>query len=143
VVTGLLQVIDRIHYNDEQARAAALMQFNEFCFQNGIFGMPIAQQYAKQVSAHKYWNMFDEQVAALRKVAMRVLSKVTSSSACKRNWSAFEAVQSLKRNRLKSSTLNDLAFTRVNLRLQQARLESDHASTVPEWSADSLAKFTG
>jgi len=139
VMTGLVQVIERIHYSDEQARATALMQFNEFRSQSGIFGMPASQQYAKQVPAHEYWNMIGGQAGALRKVAMRVLSKVTSSSACERNWSAFEAIQSPKRNRLNSSTLNDLVFTRVNLRLQQARLEDDHASTVQDWMAETLA----
>jgi hypothetical protein len=76
-----------------------------FRSQSGIFGMPASQQYAKQVPAHEYWNMIGGQAGALRKVAMRVLSKVTSSSACEQNWSAFEAIQSPKRNRLNSSTL--------------------------------------
>jgi hypothetical protein len=52
VMTCLVQVIEQIHYNDEQARATALMQFNEFRSQSGIFGMPASQQYAKQVPAH-------------------------------------------------------------------------------------------
>jgi hypothetical protein len=35
--------------------------------------------------------------------------------------------------------LSDLVITRVNIRLQQARLESDDASTVQEWMADIIA----
>jgi hypothetical protein len=30
-------------------------------------------------------------------------------------------------------------FTRINLRLQQARLEDDHSSTVQDWTAETLA----
>ena len=69
----------------------------------------------------------------LRKVAMKVLSKTSSASACERNWSAFAAVQTPKRNRLASKTLNNLVFLRVNLRLQQKLKDPNYAETVADW----------
>jgi hypothetical protein len=139
VMHGLMEVIERTHCNDEEARANALLQFNQFRAQTGVFGRPAARDFARQVPAHEYWNMVGGEAAALRKVAMRVLSKGTSASASERNWSAFEAVQSPKRNRLKTSTLNDLVYTRVNLRLMQARHDAEYTTTVADWAAESLA----
>jgi hAT family C-terminal dimerisation region len=69
----------------------------------------------------------------VRKTAMRVQSKTSSASACERNWSAFSAVQSPRRNRLSSKTLNDLVYLRVNLRLRYRRVDSNFANTVAEW----------
>ena len=72
--------------------------------------------------------------AELRKVAMRVLSKTTSASACERNWSAFEAVQTPKRNRLKHRhPLTDLVYVRLNLRLQQKKADPTFRDKVAEW----------
>ena len=66
-------------------------------------------------------------------VAMRVLSKTSSASACERNWSAFAAVQTPKRNRLSSDNLNSLVYLRVNLRLQQKRTDPNFAERVAQW----------
>jgi len=44
---------------------------------------------------------FGAHVPDLQKVAVRVLSQVSSASACERNWSTFDFIHSKKRNRLK------------------------------------------
>ena len=85
------------------------------------------------MAAHEWWEMVAGGAGELRKIAMRVLSKTSSASACERNWSAFSAVQSPRRNRLSSKTLNDLVYLRVNWRLQQRRVDSNFANTVAEW----------
>jgi hAT family C-terminal dimerisation region len=139
VMAGLMDVIARIHCGDDVARGESLLQFNDFRSQSGVFAKPAAQDLAQPESSYEYWNMIGGEAAALRKVAMRILSKEASSSPCECKWSAFEAAQSPKRNRLKTSTLNDLVYTRVNLRLMQPRLDADYTDTVAEWAAESVA----
>jgi hypothetical protein len=42
-------------------------------------------------------------------------------------------VQTPKRNRLSSKTLNDLVYLRVNLRLQQRLTDTNYSVNVAEW----------
>ncbi|XP_026384927.1 uncharacterized protein LOC113280531 [Papaver somniferum] len=53
-------------------------------------------------------------VLILRKISIRLLSHPCASSACERNWSAFDATQTKKRNRLTPQMLEDLVYIRVN-----------------------------
>jgi broad-specificity NMP kinase len=65
---------------------------------------------------------------------MQVLWQGATTSHCKNsNWSAFAAVQTPKRNRLSSRTLNDLVYLRVNPRLQQKRIDTNYQEKVAEW----------
>jgi hypothetical protein len=133
VFVGLTTVIEKHYYQSEDAQAAALQQYSDFRKQRGIFAASSLKVAAKAVAAHEWWEMVAGGATELRTIAMRVLSKTSSASACERNWSAFQAVQSPKRNRLNSQTLNDLVFLRVNLRLQQRGIDTSYAERVAEW----------
>ena len=133
VFAGLTTVIEKHYHEDEQSQAAALQQYSDFRKQRGIFAASSLKVAAKAVPAHEWWEMVAGGATELRKIAMRVLSKTSSASACERNWSAFQAVQTPKRNRLSSKTLNDLVYLRVNLRLQQKRIDTGYADKVAEW----------
>ncbi|XP_042503763.1 uncharacterized protein LOC122080935 [Macadamia integrifolia] len=58
--------------------------------------------------------MHGSSVPLLQKVAICILSQPYSSSSCERNWSAFEAVQTKKINRLTPDMLEDLVYLRMN-----------------------------
>jgi hAT family C-terminal dimerisation region len=133
VFQGLTAVIEKHFYDDEASQAAALQQYKDFRKQRGVFAAAALKVAARTVAAHEWWDMVAGGASELRKIAMRVLSKTSSASACERNWSAFAAVQTPKRNRLASKTLNDLVFLRVNLRLQQRLIDIRYADTVAEW----------
>lgn len=133
VFTGLNEVIERHYHDDEAAQGLALQQYGDFRMQRGFFAKSTLKAAAKSMPAYEWWELVGGGVQALRKVAMKVLSKTTSASACERNWSAFQAVQSSKRNRLSSRMLNDLVYVRSNLRLQQSRIDPDFKETVAEW----------
>lgn len=133
VFQGLTAVIERHYYDDEESQAAVLQQYSDFRKQRGVFSAGSLKIAAKTVPAHEWWEMVAGGATELRKIAMRVLSKTSSASACERNWSAFAAVQTPKRNRLSSRTLNDLVYLRVNLRLQQKRIDTNYQEKVAEW----------
>ena len=78
----------------------------------------------------------------LRRVAIRVLAAMPSSSSCEGNWSAFDVevdfVHSKKRNKLSSARANDLVyvFSNKQLKRRQTRLsiKGQHGSFVPwQW----------
>ena len=61
-----------------------------------------------------WWEANGGLVPILKRVAIRILSQPCSASACERNWSAFDAAQTKKRNRLSPDMLEDLVYIRVN-----------------------------
>lgn len=133
VFQGLARVLERHYHDDPEAQAGALQQYGDFRKLRGVFALASLKVAARTVPAHEWWDMVAGGARELRKVAMKVLSKTTSASACERNWSAFAAVQTPKRNRLSSKTLHDLVYTRVNLRLQQKNTDPNFKEKVAEW----------
>lgn len=129
---GLEAVIARHFYDSEDARTAAIRQYSDYRALRGAFAGH-DQVTAKAMPAHEWWDLTAGAAPELRKVAMRVLSKTTSASACERNWSAFAAVQTPKRNRLHTKTMDDLVYVRVNLRLQQQKRDPKYKEKVVEW----------
>lgn len=131
---GLTAVIEKVFYDDEPAQASALQQYADFRKQRGVvFERKSLQAAAKTVAAHEWWDMVAGGAKQLRTVAMRVLSKTSSASACERNWSAFAAVQTPKRNRLSTENLDSLVYLRSNLRLQQKRKDKNYEEQVAQW----------
>ena len=77
----------------------------------------------------------------LQKYAIRILSQPCSSSACERHWSAFEAAQTKKRNRLTHEMLDTLVYVRMNTiaiekygELEARDLEPINMDNLPELS---------
>ena len=48
---------------------------------------------------------------------MRIISQVTSSSSCERNWSTYDNLYSLKKSRLEQSRAETMVYVHTNLRL--------------------------
>ncbi|VFR01594.1 unnamed protein product [Cuscuta campestris] len=66
-----------------------------------------------------WWEFCGDSQPVLQKYAIRLLSQPCSSSACERNWSAFEATQTKKRNRLTPGMLGLLVYCRMNTLMMQ------------------------
>ncbi|PIA57586.1 hypothetical protein AQUCO_00600358v1 [Aquilegia coerulea] len=61
-----------------------------------------------------WWEVNGGFVPLFIKIAIRILSQPCISSACERNWSAFDAAQTKKRTRLLPQILDDLVYIRMN-----------------------------
>ncbi|KAF3776079.1 hypothetical protein EJ110_NYTH49114 [Nymphaea thermarum] len=73
-----------------------------------------------------WWEMFGSSVPVLQSVAIKILSQPCSASACERNWSAFDATNTKKRNNLAPSRLTNLVFIRMNMFAKHgSRIEED------------------
>ena len=53
----------------------------------------------------------------LQKIALRVISQVSSSSCCERNWSTYGNLYSLKKTRIEQSRAEMMVYVHTNLRL--------------------------
>lgn len=101
VISGFHAMIERVHAGDLAAQVNAISQHSVYRAGQGLFARPVAMAAANEMSASRWWQAFGAHVPELQKVAIRVLSQVTSASACERNWSTFDFIHSKKRNRLK------------------------------------------
>ncbi|XP_042489815.1 uncharacterized protein LOC122069792 [Macadamia integrifolia] len=70
-------------------------------------------------------------IPILQKYAIRILSQPCSSSACERNWSAWDAAQTKKRNRLSAAMLDDLVYVRMNSLMMEKRGELEQKNMLP------------
>ena len=66
----------------------------------------------------EWWIMYGTDAPTVRKLAIKVLSQTTSSSACERNWSTFALIHTKQRNRLAHSRLEKLVYCYYNMKLQ-------------------------
>ena len=140
VFAGLKTVVKRFYHDNQADFNSALQQYTDFREQRGAFSDKSLMSLVSTMPAHEWWDMVGGSVSKLRYVAMHVLSKTTSASACERNWSAFAAVQTPKRNRLRAKVLHSLVFVRSNLRLQQVRSDPAYKQALQQWLEDAVDK---
>ena len=72
-------------------------------------------------------------VPELQRFAVKVLSQCSSSSACERNWSAFDFIHNNKRYRLLPSRARDLVYVFTNGRLAHKMSRVDDAEAYVPW----------
>eukprot|EP00253_Pinus_taeda_P016332 PITA_16332 len=78
----------------------------------------------QQLGPVDFWIQYGTGTPLLHRLAIHLLSQVTSSSASERNWSEYAFIHSMKRNRLDTKMAQDLVFVHSNLRLlSQQQLE--------------------
>ncbi|RVX07719.1 hypothetical protein CK203_021897 [Vitis vinifera] len=80
----------------------------------------------RQLHQAEWWFMYGNQTPTLRKLAIKVLSQTTSSSACERNWSMFGLIHTKQRTRLAYPRLEQLVFCYYNMRLKLRDMEAEN-----------------
>lgn len=114
---------------DDAAVHNALLEYAEFSSLGGAMANPRYRKMAKgdasnkAMHAHAWWQAWGKGWPTLCSVAMKLLSKVPSSSACERNWSALDHILSKRRCSLGSGRLAKLLKTRQNLLIVRRRDE--------------------
>ena len=64
-----------------------------------------------------WWVIHGSSAPILQAIAFKVLGQPSSSSCCERNWSTYNFIHSLKRNKLTPQRAEDLGFVHTNLHL--------------------------
>ncbi|MCO5579575.1 hypothetical protein L7F22_033432 [Adiantum nelumboides] len=94
---------------------------------DGDFAEVSALEDMQKLSPVAWWENYGTCTPKLQRLAIRVLSQVSSASACERNWSTYGFIHPLKRNRLGHKKADDLVYVHSNLRLL-SRKEPSYAS---------------
>eukprot|EP00253_Pinus_taeda_P027241 PITA_27241 len=66
---------------------------------------------------YSWWENHEATSPSLQQLAMSLLSQVTSSSCCERNWSTYENLYSVKKSRFEQSRAKTMVYVHTNLRL--------------------------
>ncbi|KAH1086711.1 hypothetical protein GYH30_018283 [Glycine max] len=135
VKEGLHMCMRRL-VKDVAERKKINLQHVEFHFARGLFSMEEAKDSRKIMQLGEWWEMFGDGTPELRRFAIRVLSLTCSSSGCDRNWSSFEMVHTMRRNRLQQKKMNDLVYVMYNLKLKSKQNRKSIALPFDEIESD-------
>lgn len=116
VANGFRTVISKI-CSDPMELAELKNQFTSFITGSGAFGNVNALSDRGSMAPLQWWGYYGAETPELQTLASRVLSQVCSSSVAERNWSTYEFIHSVKRNKLQSAKAEDLVYIHSNLRL--------------------------
>ena len=59
---------------------------------------------------YNWWETHGAACPILQKLSLRIISQVTSSSSCERNWSPYGNLYNLKKTRLKQSKAKTMVY---------------------------------
>ena len=73
------------------------------------------------MSPIKWWIVHGTSAPMLQSITLKLLRQPYSSSCCERNWSIYNFIYSMKRNKLTPQRAEDLVYVHNNLRLLSKR----------------------
>ena len=89
--------------------------FAEFSTGTGRFGGYDVIRGRGLKKPYSWWANHGATSPPLQQLAMRLLSQVTSSSCCERNWSTYGNLYSVKKSRLEQSRAKTMVYVHTNL----------------------------
>lgn len=131
-VHDLMTMIRRLLQQEE--RQAARLSYAAFRAGEGIFGSEDALEDAPCMPAHQWWETYGGGHPELQKLAMLVLSQVSSACSCERAWSAYDFIHNKRRNRLTAARARDLVYVFTNGRLIEKM--SNGEETFVDWEQE-------
>jgi hAT family C-terminal dimerisation region len=106
---GLDQVVTQL-LSDPVEQVEALSQFQEYLLRSGVWARKMVWDRAPLMAPHLWWMMYGGSCMELTKVAVKVLSQVSSACSCERNWSNYSFIHSKNRNRLTPARAESLVY---------------------------------
>ena len=72
----------------------------------------------------KWWVVHGTSAPMLQSIALKLLGQNCMTSCCERNWSIYNFIHSMKRNKLKPQRVEDLVFVHKIFDLYQGDLQT-------------------
>ncbi|CAL1401155.1 unnamed protein product [Linum trigynum] len=126
ITTSLITCVEQLYHGcDEDIHDEVVnIEFTKFQRKQGLFGKKMAKNCVNfDYNAVAWWRMYGSETPHLQKMAIRIMSLTSSSSACERNWSTFESIHTKKRNGLTTSRMNQLLYIQFNSRLMSKQMK--------------------
>lgn len=136
--SNLLDIIEATYPEDEGRQQKARQQFASYKAKEGMFGHKAAISDAQHMPAWQWWETYGVGAPELQRVAKRILSQVSSSSACERCWSVYDFIHSARRNRLAPERAEKLVRIYMNLRLAEDAGSVTSEERFMEWVEGSV-----
>ena len=92
-------------------------QFADYSLKRGIFSLPDSIDDRAHFDPLQWWGIYGSRTPELKELAFKLLGQLASSLCCERNWSTYNFIHNLRRNRLTPERAEDLVFVHNNLRL--------------------------
>ncbi len=102
---------------DVEDQVKAIEKLAKYRNSEGEFDRLFVKASAKKLLGWKWWVEFGSECPELQSVAQKVLSQISCTFVCERNWSTYDFIHNKKRNRLRPDRANDLVEVFSNLRL--------------------------
>ena len=147
VMDSLRTMCEKVHgdYDEDGGwvvdYAKCNMALNEFVtYRRGLgsFAKPMCRDAMKTMPAHRFWYVWGGSVPHLKKVALWVLSQVTSSSSCERVNSECGWVKDKYANRMLPENMERLVKVHHNLRILDKISDFGYEETNIVWDVDAL-----
>jgi len=104
-------------FQDSDMLEEAEEGFVDFSTGTGRFGGYDVLRDRGVKKPYAWWATHGATSPILQKLALRIISQVTSSSCCERNWSTYGNLYSVKKSRLEQSRAESMVYVHSNLRL--------------------------
>ena len=85
------------------------------------------------MSSVKWWVVHETFAPMFQCIALKLLGQPCSSSCCERNWSTYNFIHSMKRNKLTPQRAEDLVYVHKNLRLLSRRFPNYNEGESKMW----------
>ncbi|CAN0904568.1 hypothetical protein LINGRAHAP2_LOCUS23163 [Linum grandiflorum] len=94
VTAALITCVEQFYHGDEDLHNEVVnIDFTKFQRREGLFGKNITMTGLKfDYNPVAWWKMYGGDAKNLQKMAIRIMSLTSSSSASERNWSTFKTV---------------------------------------------------
>ncbi|MCO5548302.1 hypothetical protein L7F22_001759 [Adiantum nelumboides] len=129
---GWRKTLDRV-VRDEAEKTTLKAQLSDYISLQGEFEDTSAYGDMQKLSPITWCQNYGTGALELQRLAIRVLSQVSSASTCERNWSTYGFIHSLKRNRLGHSKADDLVYVHSNLKLISRKQPSYLSNPCKAW----------
>ncbi|GAB2303521.1 hypothetical protein Dimus_037509 [Dionaea muscipula] len=114
---GLTFVMENVVKSEE--RESFIGELQNYRLQLPTLFNTTAKTMMKTSHPRIWWDFCGDCIPIVQKYAVRILSQPCSASSCERNWSAWEAAQTKKRNRLSPKMLSKLVYVRMNTMMME------------------------
>lgn len=126
VMEGIFTCVEKFFPDDFEVQNIVInVELLKYKKKEGAFGRGMAEVgCAKNDDNYDpvgWWSIYGNSVPKLQRMAIKILSLTTSSSACEKNWNSFEEIHTKKMNKLDATRLNNLVYVQFNAKLINKR----------------------
>ena len=114
----------------------AVAQLAMFRERRWVFSRPATWEAARCMPGFSWWKLYGADTPELQYMAVRLLSQVTSSSSCERNWSDYSYIVNKRRNRLGAKRAEKLVYVFSNARLVDKEQSVGKETEFVAWGSD-------